>query len=100
MDDTQNILDRISTHRRIKTWKETSHKWVQYLGYVTIACIVLFALYKSDVLNALSNCILKKICLFCIKNKNEVQPHEVTYAASARPLLKTDIAIKPRRVKL
>ena len=65
-----------------------------------VACIVLFALYKSGILNALSNCIPKKICLFCIKNRNDVQPHVVTYAASARPLLETGIAIKPRRVKL
>lgn len=103
LDDTQNILDRISTHRRIKTWKETSLEWIQYLGYISIACIVLFVLYKSGILSTLSDCIPKKICFLCIKNKNEVQPHVVTYAASARPLLETvetGIKIKPRRVKL
>ena len=34
VDDTENILNRIPTHKRLKGWKVTATEWLQYFGYI------------------------------------------------------------------
>ena len=87
LDDTENLLNSIANRRRIKTWKETSVGWFQYLGYIAIIAITVGTLYKIGLFNCIANCMPRKLCLFCVKTKVETPTHVVTYNAPMQPFL-------------
>ena len=35
-DDTENMLNTIAIHRRVKTWTETGTEWLHYAGYTAV----------------------------------------------------------------
>ena len=92
LDDTESMLDRIGTHRRIKTWTEKSVEWLQYLGYFAMIVITLYTSYKCGIIDCLKTCMPSRICLFCIKTKvyTNATRQIVTYnrTANEEPLLK------------
>lgn len=67
LDDAQNMLERISSHWRLKTWKETSLEWMQCLGNITIELERVYSLVKCRILEYNIKCIQKNICLFYVK---------------------------------
>ena len=99
LDDTENILETIATHRCVKTWKETSLKWLQYFSYGALGLITLFTLYKLGLLDVIRSCIPKKLCLFCVKTNVKTPTHAVTYNAGVQPLLQQE-RIKTRGIKI
>ena len=82
LDDTENILSNISNHRRLKTWKETSLEWIQYLGYGALILGALFTLYKLGILDCIKLCIPKRLCLFCVETIVETV---VNYSKTVQP---------------
>ena len=87
LDDTENILETIATHRRVKTWNETSLEWLQYFGYEDLGLMRLFTLYKLGLLDVIRSCIPKKRCVFCVKTNVETPTHVVTYNTGVQRLL-------------
>ena len=99
LDATKNILETIATHRRVKTWKETSLEWLQYFGYGALGLITLFTLYKLGLLDVIRTYIPKKLCLFCVITNVETPTHVVIYNTGVQPLLQQE-RIKTRRIKI
>lgn len=95
LDDTENMLNKISSHRRIRTWSEKSLEWLGYLGYSAIGLVILYVGHKCGILNCIKSCIPSKFCLFCVKTKinTNATPHVVTYSSMPleTPLLKNKI---------
>lgn len=95
LDDTENMLSKISSHRRMHTWTERSLEWLKYLGYFAITLITCYLFYKCGILDLIKTCIPSKICLFCVKTKVNTTaiPHVVTYRSTPteEPLLKNRI---------
>ena len=50
-----------------------------YLGYTASAIGTLYLAHRIGLLDLVKNCIPKKICLFCVKNKVESSTHVITY---------------------
>ena len=94
------MLCQIATHRRLKNWKETTIEYLKYARYAAIASDIIFAMIKCGFFEFFSNCIPKKICLFCVKSKVDVNPQVVTYSASEQPLLEQVQSIRPRRIRM
>ena len=42
LDDTENMLNSIVQHRRIKTTTETIMEYLSYLGYVSLGLVTLY----------------------------------------------------------
>ena len=92
LDDIENMLRTIAQHRRTETWTETA------LGYSALAIGTLYLAHRIGLLDLVKNCIPKKICLFCVKNKVESPTHVITYNASMQPLM-PDVP-KNKRIKI
>ena len=82
LDDTESILSSISSHRRIKNWKEAVIEVSTYIGYTAIIIIALYFTYRIGIFDMIKNCLPTKLCLLCIKTKVEAPTHVVTYNAA------------------
>ena len=98
LDDTENMLNSIVQHRRIKTTTETIMKYLSYLGYASLGLVTMYISYSFGLFELLKNCIPKRICLFCVKTKIDTSTHVITYNASVQPLLTEPP--KNRRIKI
>ena len=74
LDDTENLLGKITSHHRVQTWKEKANEWLQYIGYVSIWLISIFTLYKCGALDIIKKCIPKNLCLICVKTQVQANP--------------------------
>ena len=68
LDGTQNMLSQIATHKRLKNWKETTIKHLQYAGYAAIASVIIFAMIRCGFFEFFSNCIPNKNMFIQCKN--------------------------------
>lgn len=78
LDVTENMLNKISSHRRMHTWTEKLLEWLRYLGYSAITLIAFYLLYKCRIIVLVKSCIPSKICCFflCVKTKvNQMNSH-------------------------
>ena len=81
LDDTENMLNSIFQHRRIKT-TETIMEYLSYLGYASLGLVTLYLSYRFGLFELLKNCIPTRIYLFCVKTKVDTPTHVITYNAS------------------
>ena len=99
-EDTENLLNNIAKQRRIKTWNETTLKWVKYLGYASIGWVAAYLSYSIGLLDLIKPCISTKLELFYVKNKVETPTHIVTNNAGVQPLLQETTPVENKRIKI
>ena len=67
LDNTENMLNSIVQHRRIKTTTETIMEYLSYLGYASLRLVRLYISYRFGLFEMLENCIPKKCAYFALK---------------------------------
>lgn len=96
LENAESILDTISSHHRIQTWKENALEWLRYLGYTSLGIITFLTLYKIGLFNAIID-LVKRLIGNCYTNCSFGNKANTTHRQEAVPMITTNVSV-PRTI--
>lgn len=90
LEDTRSMLEQIEFRKRTHNFLENSLSIFNYISYAALAALIIFVLNKIGILDCISKCFPRHLCLICFKNNVTATPqYNVTYSQNQVPLINT-----------